>query len=408
MAPSLLTESTAEQVAASTKTPSNEPQIIQTPFPNPSLQVTADHQIKLVEAPVYAPRRGEVLLQIKATGICGSDIHFWKAGRIGSLVVEGDCIIGHEAAGIVLKCGEDVTNLRPGDRVAVEPGVPCEQCFLCNDGRYNLCEDVQFAGVYPYAGTLQRYKVHPAKWLHKYLIASFLSLSQLRLTYGRIPDTFSYAEGALLEPLSVVMRGIQVARLNLGRGVVVCGAGPIGLIALAAARASGAHPIVITDVEPTRLAFAKEFVPSCMTYQVDPGKDAQGNAQAIRALFGESEYVAPETVLECTGVESSVCTAAYTARRGGVVVVIGVGKAIMNNLPFMHISLAEIDLRFINRYRDTWPSAIACLSGGILDLKKLVSHVFPLERAKDALQLCADSRNGSIKVTVVDEVDASL
>jgi threonine dehydrogenase-like Zn-dependent dehydrogenase len=162
------------------------------------------------------------------------------------------------------------------------------------------------------------------------------------LNVRRIPDTFSYAEGALLEPLSVVMRAIQVARLNLGRGAVVCGAGPIGLIALAAARASGAHPIVITDIEPRRLAFAKEFVPSCMTYQVDPAKDAQGNAKAIRALFGESEYVAPETVLECTGVESSVCTAAYTARRGGVIVVIGVGKAIMNNLPFMHISLAEV------------------------------------------------------------------
>jgi threonine dehydrogenase-like Zn-dependent dehydrogenase len=140
------------------------------------------------------------------------------------------------------------------------------------------------------------------------------------------------------------MRGIQVARLNLGRGAVVCGAGPIGLIALAAARTSGAHPIVITDVEPRRLAFAKEFVPSCITYQVDPAEDAEGNAKAIRALFGESEYAAPETVLECTGVESSVCTAAYTARRGGVVVVIGVGKPIMNNLPFMHMSLAEVSL----------------------------------------------------------------
>ncbi|KAH1345610.1 hypothetical protein KXV68_004443 [Aspergillus fumigatus] len=390
MTPSLLPESNYDDVVASMKPPSNDPQIIQTPLRNPSLQVTADHQLKFVEAPVYAPRRGEVLLQIKATGICGSDIHFWKSGRIGQLVFEGDCIIGHEAAGVVLRCGEGVTKFKPGDRVAVEPGVPCEQCFLCNDGRYNLCEDVQFAGVYPYAGTLQRYKVHPAKWLHK------------------LPDGFSYAEGALLEPLSVVMRGIQVARLNLGRGVVVCGAGPIGLIALAAARASGAHPIVITDIELRRLAFAKEIVPSCITYQVDLAKDAQDNALAIRALFGDSEYVAPEAVLECTGVESSVCTAAYTARRGGVVVVIGVGKATMNNLPFMHMSLAEIDLRFINRYRDTWPSAIACLSGGILDLRKLVTHVFPLERAKDALHLCADPRNGSIKVMVVDEVDASV
>ncbi|CEJ55699.1 Putative Sorbitol dehydrogenase [Penicillium brasilianum] len=371
-------------------TKSRDRLIIKTSHPNPSLQVTADHQLKSVEAPVYAPREGEVLVHIKATGICGSDIHFWKTGRIGSLVFEDDCIIGHEASGIVLKCGEGVTNLKPGDRVAMEPGVPCEQCFLCNEGRYNLCEDVRFAGVYPHAGSIQRYKIHPAKWLHK------------------LPDNASFAEGALLEPLSVVMHGIKTTGLSLGRGVVVCGAGPIGLIALAAARASGAHPIAITDLEPSRLAFARELVPSCMTYQVDLNKDAAGNAQALRALFGASEYDAPETVLECTGVESSVCTAAYTARRGGTVMVIGVGKATMNNLPFMHISLAEIDLRFINRYRDTWPSAIQCLSGGILDLKKLVSHVFPLVKAEDALHLCADTRNGSVKVLVVDEQDASL
>lgn len=340
MAPSVLVDQMGEEVVVVVpKAPDHT--VIKASHPNPSLQVTPDHKLKSVEAPVYAPGKGEVLLHIKATGICGSDIHFWKTGRIGPLIFEGDCIIGHEASGIVLQCGEDVTHLKAGkasealmvcsvltlssgDRVAVEPGVPCERCFLCDAGQYNLCEDVRFAGVYPYHGTIQRYKVHPAKWLHK------------------IPDNVSFAEGALLEPLSVVMHGIKKAGLSLGRGVVVCGAGPIGLIALAAARASGAHPIVITDLEPSRLAFAQDFVPSCITYEVDRSKDAQANAQAIRALFGDSEYVAPETVLECTGVESSVCTATYTARRGGTVMVIGVGKSIMNNLPFMHMSLAEV------------------------------------------------------------------
>ncbi|KAJ5235806.1 hypothetical protein N7489_005897 [Penicillium chrysogenum] len=386
MAPVLLDQPNGQQVVktAGDRVP------LKVSHPNPSLQITADHKLKSVNTPVYAPKPGEALVHIKATGICGSDLHFWKTGRIGSLVFEGDCTIGHEASGIVLQCGEGVNHLKPGDRVAVEPGVPCEHCFLCDEGRYNLCDNVQFAGVYPYEGTMQRYKNHPAKWLHK------------------LPDNVTFAEGALLEPLSVVMHGVKSAGLSLGRGVVVCGAGPIGLIALAAARASGAHPIVVTDLEPARLAFAKEFVPSCITYEVDRTKDSQGNAEAIRALFGSGEYFAPETILECTGVESSVCTAAYTARRGGTVMVIGVGKAIMNNLPFMHISLAEIDLRFINRYRDTWPPAVACLSGGILDLKKLVSHRFPLEKAQDALHLCADTRNGSIKVLVVDEQDVSL
>ncbi|KAL5116303.1 hypothetical protein ACEQ8H_005761 [Pleosporales sp. CAS-2024a] len=261
------------------------------------------------------------------------------------------------------------------------------------DGRYNLCEHVKFSGVYPHAGTIQRYKTHSAKWCHK------------------IPPNLTYAEGALLEPLSVVMHGIKSAGLSLGRGAVICGAGPIGLIALAAARASGAHPLVITDLEPHRLEFANKFVPTAMTYQVDPTLDAQGNAQKIRALFDldqVGEYGAPETVLECTGVESSVVTAAYTARRGGCVMVIGVGREIMNNIPFMHLSLAEINLKFINRYRDTWPAGLQCLAGGILDLKPLVSHTFPLEKALDALHTCGDLSNGSIKVQIVDERDDVL
>ncbi|KAM0818466.1 putative Chaperonin 10-like protein [Seiridium cardinale] len=363
---------------------------VQTSHPNPSLQVTADHQVKMVEAPVEEPGPGDVLLHIKTTGICGSDIHFWKAGRIGSLVVEGDCILGHEGAGLVLKCGEGVTSLKPGDRVAVEPGVPCEKCFLCREGRYNLCDDVAFAGVYPYAGTLQRYKVHPAKWLYK------------------IPDNITWAEAALLEPLSVVLHGVKTGGLSLGKPALICGAGPIGLIALAAARASGAHPIVITDLEPKRLAFARDFIPDCITYQVDRTLSSEENATAVRRLYGNNEYAAPATVLECTGVESSIILGTYAVRRGGVVCVIGVGREIMNNLPFMHISLAEIDLRFINRYRDTWPAGINCLSGGILDLKKLVTHEFPLEQALDAMNLCSDLSKGSIKVQIVDEVDAQV
>ncbi|KAL0943374.1 sorbitol dehydrogenase [Colletotrichum truncatum] len=388
-------------VVKEVETKSAPAETLAAPHPNPSLVVTADHRLKAEEAPVLAPKKGEVLVHVKATGVCGSDIHFWKTGKIGTLVFEGDCIIGHEAAGIVIRCGEGVKNLKPGDRVAIEPGVPCGECFLCTEGRYNLCEDVQFAGVYPYHGTIQRYKCHPAKWLHN-------SSRRPYLQAKRLPDNMSYAEGALLEPLSVAMHGIRTAGLALGVGAVICGAGPIGLITLAAARASGAHPLVITDIEPSRLEFAKRLVPSAITYRVDPSLGNEGNGKAIRKLFGDDEYSAPRTVLECTGVESSICTAAFTARRGGTVMVIGVGREIMNNLPFMHLSLAEIKLEFINRYRDTWPAGIACISSGILDLKSLISHTFPLEQAVDALTLASDYRNGSIKVQIVDEIDSEV
>lgn len=157
-----------------------------------------------------------------------------------------------------------------------------------------------------------------------------------------MPGNVSFAEGALLEPLSVVLQGLRVAQLSLGRGAVICGAGPIGLIALAAARASGAHPLVITDVEPKRLEFAGQFVPSCLTYRVDPALGPEEAAAEIRRLFGTREYEAPPTVLECTGAEASICTAAFTVRRGGTIVVIGTGRPAINNLPFMHLSLAEV------------------------------------------------------------------
>lgn len=163
-----------------------------------------------------------------------------------------------------------------------------------------------------------------------------------------------------------------------------------------------------------------------MTYKVDITKSSEENGKAVRKLFGETEYVQPRVVLECTGVESSVCSAAYTVRRGGVLMVVGVGKSIMNNLPFMHISLAEvrnswlcnfksveadlvqIDLRFINRYRDTWPAGIACVEGGLIDVKKLVSHVFPLEKAMEGLTLSSDPRNGCIKVQIVDDTETTF
>ena len=303
-------------------------------YRNPSLQVGPDRQIKLVEAPIEEPKEGEALIHIKTTGICGSDIHLWKSGGIGPLRVEGEYILGHESAGIVLEVGKGVKNLKAGDRVAIEPNIVCDDCFLCRDGRYNLCQDVQFSGVYPANGCLQRFKCHPAKWVHK------------------IPDELTWSQGALLEPLSVVMHGITNCGLSIGKGVSIHGAGPIGLAALACARASGAHPIVITDLEPGRLEFAKKLVPSCTTYCVDKTLSAEQNANKIRAIFGagpvsetaasENEYDAPGRTIECTGVESSVATAAYSCRRGGTIMVIGVGKSMMDNVPFMHLSLAEV------------------------------------------------------------------
>lgn len=372
---------------------------------NPALQVTPNHQISLTQTSVPSPEPHQALIHVRCTGICGSDMHLWHRGAIGPLVVDQPCILGHEPAGVVLAIGSEVTELRPGDRVAIEPGVPCRRCWLCDSGKYNLCEDVKFAGVCPYAGTIRRFITHDARYCHK------------------LPEGMTFSQGALLEPLSVILHAIKQCHgsIGIGQPALICGAGPIGLCALAAVKASGAWPLLITDVDPSRLEFATKFCPGVRTYLVDPSKSSVQCSEDIRSIFGcaprnvekgfpsPTEYLAPPTVLECTGIESSVVTAAYACRRNGLVMVVGVGKSIMNNIPFMHLSLAEIDLRFINRYHDTWPAGINALTNGhVLDLDRLVTHTFPLEQAVEAMKLCADPATASVKVQIVDDTVINL
>lgn len=377
----------------------------ETEIENPALYITPQHTIDLRLTEIETPSSSQVLLHIRCTGICGSDLHLWHRGSIGPLRVTHDCILGHESAGVVVAKGSAVSQLQVGDRVAIEPGVPCRRCFLCLSGRYNLCEAVAFAGVCPHAGTIRRFAVHEAAYCHK------------------MPAGMSFAQGALLEPLSVVLHAISRCEgsLAIGRPALICGAGPIGLIALAAAKASGAWPLVITDIDEARLQFARSFVPGVQTFRIDNSTIPLECAEGIRKLYGcgardvdngiaaPNEHLAPCTVLECSGVESSIITAAYSCRRGGTVMVIGVGRSSVNNLPFMHLSLSEIDLKFTNRYSDTWLAGMNTLSGGrILTLDPLVTHTFKLHQAAEAMQTASDPSKHSIKVQIVDDIELDV
>ncbi|PHH58966.1 hypothetical protein CDD82_2599 [Ophiocordyceps australis] len=375
---------------------------------NPCLVVTADGRLKMEKAAIEEPGPDEVLLHIRATGICGSDMHFWQHGRIGDIAVESDCILGHEAAGVVVKVGSGVGHVKKGDRVAVEPGVPCGHCFLCTNGRYNLCQKVAFAGVYPDHGTIQRFKRHAASHVHK------------------LPDNVSLSTAALIEPLSVALHALRTSPITLGAPVAVFGAGPIGLLAMAVARASGAHPIVISDIDASRLRFAQLFEPSCIPYQVRRDAAPCDSGREMRALFAhrpstaavpapdpDSEYDMPQLVLECTGTESSIATAAYTVRRGGCINVVGVSpKMTIDQVPFMHLSLAEIKLLFINRYHDTWPAALRAIEGNLIrqdKLESMVTHKFALDDAVAAMELVASQQRRRspgqtvVKVQIVDD-----
>lgn len=321
-------------------------------------------------------QHGEVTVAIKSTGICGSDVHFWRHGCIGPMIVGGDHILGHESAGQVIAVHPSVTHLKPGDRVAIEPNIICNECEPCLTGRYNGCEKVQFLSTPPVPGLLRRYVNHPAVWCHK------------------IGD-MSYENGSMLEPLSVALAGLQRAKVELGDAVLVCGAGPIGLITLLCCKAAGACPLVITDIDEGRLKFAKELCPSVITHKVERATPEE-SAQAIVASFGGIE---PAVAIECTGVESSVASAIWAVKFGGKVFVVGVGKNEVN-FPFMRCSTREVDLQFQYRYCNTWPRAIRLVENGVIDLSKLVTHRFKLEDAINAFKTAADPKTGAIKVQI--------
>ncbi|KAH8790516.1 putative sorbitol dehydrogenase [Hyaloscypha sp. PMI_1271] len=283
---------------------------------------------------------GEVTIGIKSTGICGSDVHFWHAGCIGPMIVKDTHILGHESAGVIL---------------AVHPS---------------------FLSTPPCPGLLRRYVNHPAIWCHK------------------IGD-MSFEDGACLEPLSVSLAAMQRAGVRLGDPVLICGAGPIGLITLLCCQAAGACPLVITDIDEGRLEFAKKLCPSATTFKVER-VSAEESAKSIVAAFGGIE---PAIAIECTGVESSVAAAIWAVKFGGKVFVIGVGKNEMT-MPFMRLSVREIDLQFQYRYCNTWPRAIRLVQSGIIDMKKLVTHRFQLEDAVKAFETAADPKTGAIKVQI--------
>ncbi|KAI9660140.1 MAG: L-arabinitol 4-dehydrogenase [Bathelium mastoideum] len=322
-------------------------------------------------------KEGEVTVAIRSTGICGSDVHFWHAGRIGPMVVEDTHILGHESAGEVLAVHPSVKSLQPGDRVAIEPNIICHECEACLTGRYNGCERVLFLSTPPVPGLLRRYVNHPAVLCHK------------------IGD-MSYEDGSLLEPLSVALAGMQRSGVSLGDPVVVCGAGPIGLVTLLCCRAAGAEPIVITDIDEGRLKFAKELVPSVKTHKVAFSDTPQQTGEKIiAAADGEKMAVA----VECTGVQSSVAGAIWSVKFGGKVFVTGVGKDDMT-IPFARVNTQEIDLIFQYRYANTWPRAIRLVRSGVIDMKRLVTHRFQLEEAVQAFETASNPRTGAIKVQI--------
>lgn len=322
--------------------------------------------LRVESRPVPTPGDQEVLLEVLSVGICGSDVHYYEHGRIGSRVVREPLVLGHEACGTVTELGASVTRHRIGDRVCIEPGVPCGRCRECRRGHYNVCPAVRFHGSPPVDGALANYAAVHEDFVH------------------RLPDTISDDAGALIEPLAVAVWACQAAAVGAHKRVLVTGAGPVGLLAAQTARALGSAGVVITDVSPERLAAAARL----------------GFEQTVDARSEAVDEVADgfDALIECSGRSAALGGALDALRPGAVVVLVGMGEDTVT-LPLDLLQRRELWVTGTFRYANVFPAAIALAANGGLDLDGLVTRRFSLDEAAAAVT-CAQTDATVLKAIV--------
>ncbi|SDQ32728.1 L-iditol 2-dehydrogenase [Curtobacterium sp. UNCCL20] len=317
------------------------------------------------DRPVPAVDPGDVLVQVAAVGVCGSDVHYYRHGRIGDFVVEEPLVLGHELSGTIVAVGDGVDESRVGERVAVEPQRPCHRCAQCLAGRYNLCLHMRFYATPPIDGAFAEFVTIEAEFAHT------------------LPDTVSFEAGALLEPLSVGIAAVRKARIVPGSSVLIAGAGPIGIICAQAAKAFGASRIVVSDLVPERRDRALQYG---ATEVVDP-----------TVVSVASDIVPVDAFIDASGAPRAVSDGIKAVGPAGAAVLVGLGNSEMT-LPVEHIQNLEVTVTGIFRYTNTWPVAIELVASGQVDLDSLVTGRFGLDDVREALE--SDTDPASLKSVV--------
>jgi L-iditol 2-dehydrogenase len=330
-----------------------------------------DMRIEYLDVPEISPL--DVLVRIKRVGICGSDVHFYLQGRISSFIVEKPIILGHECSGEIAEVGEKVTNVKVGQRVIIEPGFTCGVCEYCRSGRYNLCRDVRFYGTPPYNGAFAEYVSAPAHNVYP------------------MPDNMTYGEGAMIEPLAVGMMAAKRGGVTVNDSVAIFGAGPIGLLALQAAKSHGVIDAYVIDVIDYRLDYALKL-----------GAENAINAskenvpEQIMQLTGKKGV---DVVIEASGSIKALQQALHIVKPGGRIVLVGYPLV---EVPLLidRILEKELNILGVHRYANVFPAAIKCVSSGKIDVKTLITHVFPLERILEGFDVHIKKVGNPIKIQI--------
>lgn len=315
----------------------------------------------------------DVRIAVHTVGICGSDVHYYTHGKIGPFVVEQPMVLGHEASGTVVEVGAQVTHLKPGDRVCMEPGIPNATSRAAKLGIYNVDPAVRFWATPPVHGCLTPQVVHPAAY-----------------TY-RLPDQVSFAQGAMVEPFAIGMQAALRARIQPGDIGLVTGAGPIGMMTALAALAGGCAKVLVADLAQPKLDIIGAY-PGIETVNIRTTPAAQAIAEA-------TDGWGADVVFECSGAAPAILGLPALARPGGAVVLVGMP---VDPVPVDIVGLQAKELRIetVFRYANVYDRAISLIAAGKVDLSPLISATIPFADSIAAFDRAVEARDTDVKIQI--------
>lgn len=334
--------------------------------------VLENRKIEVLETDMPLCRPGYVNIKVEYCGICGSDVHFYSHGEPAFPDVY-PFILGHECAGEVVELGEGVTDLRVGDRVAVEPGITCGKCEWCKSGKYNLCPNVKFLSAPTYHGAMRQYITHPSDLCFK------------------LPENVSCIEGALIEPLAVGLNSVKESAIQMGSSAVVLGAGAIGLMTLISLKAMGITDITVCDLYDIRLNKAIELGATRVINSSD--------VDSTKLIMELTNDRGVDYVFETAGSRHTVAQSINIVKRGGTIMIIG---NVVGETPFDFQKLVDKEVTILSnfRYRNIYPVAIDAIASGRINVKDIVSWIYPLKDTMKGFEDCINDKQGIVKAVV--------
>jgi L-idonate 5-dehydrogenase len=336
------------------------------------IHAAGDLRVEPVAIPDLGPR--DVRVRMEAGGICGSDLHYYQHGGFGTVRLRQPMVLGHEIAGTVEAVGADVATVVPGDRVAVNPSLPCNTCRYCLQGQQQHCLDMRFYG------SAMRFP-HVNGGFREILVIE-------ERQAVKVPGHVSAQAAAFAEPFAVCLHAMRRAGPLLGRKVLVTGSGPIGALSIVAAKAAGAAEIVATDITDAPLPLMRRMgATQAINTAANPG--ALSDYGADKGYF--------DVLFEASGSERALVGAFEALRPGAVIVQIGVGGAF--TLPINVLVAKEFDLRGTFRFHEEFALAVAMIGAGAVEVTPLLTAALPLERAVEAFELAGD-RTRAMKVQI--------